>query len=291
MATHSPGEIEAAAVSFFRQQPNRKSTRSQLRFGSNNGSIVVELSGEKAGCWYDHSTEQGGYLFRGEECPEWKPRERRPLIEHDPERERVVQQVLGRALPVDGTPAERYLNRRGIVRWPGHSIKYCTNPCGLLALSRIPDGKILACQIVYLNDDGTKNRNVDTPKRTYSIGRGWHELSAVRLPGRGEPIMCEGPETGLSIWQATGRTVLACLGMAGFKRLRIGRKSITIARDGDAPDSDASRHLARWIDERKSAGIRVKLATPPEGQDFNDIMMNSGEVEVARLIKGAETCR
>jgi len=41
-------------------QPNRsQSTRNQLRFGS-NGSVAVEIGGDKAGKWFDHEAKIGG---------------------------------------------------------------------------------------------------------------------------------------------------------------------------------------------------------------------------------------
>jgi hypothetical protein len=41
-------------------EPNRQlSTRQTLRFGT-NGSLVVEISGRKAGRWYSHEEKRGG---------------------------------------------------------------------------------------------------------------------------------------------------------------------------------------------------------------------------------------
>jgi putative DNA primase/helicase len=43
--------------------PNRlMSSKRQLRFG-NKGSLSVEISGAKAGLWYDHESSEGGDLF------------------------------------------------------------------------------------------------------------------------------------------------------------------------------------------------------------------------------------
>jgi hypothetical protein len=65
-------------------EPNKKqSTRSQLRFG-NNGSIAVEITGKRAGEWYDHEEQIGGggrELLRikgglaDEDIPDWLERE------------------------------------------------------------------------------------------------------------------------------------------------------------------------------------------------------------------------
>jgi len=68
----------------------------------------------------------------------------------------------------------------------------------------------------------------------------WAERSAVRLPGREPLVLCEGVETALSIWQATGQEVWACLGISNIARAPVPDKATAIiARDGDAPGSKA----------------------------------------------------
>ena len=58
----SPAEIEAAALARFRRAKNEGlSTRSAVRFGR-KGSITVQLTGSKAGAWYNHESGEGGYL-------------------------------------------------------------------------------------------------------------------------------------------------------------------------------------------------------------------------------------
>jgi hypothetical protein len=45
-------------------EPNRRpSTKRELRFGRNSGSLAVVISGPNAGLWYDHATGKGGDLF------------------------------------------------------------------------------------------------------------------------------------------------------------------------------------------------------------------------------------
>jgi putative DNA primase/helicase len=45
-------------------EPNRRSsTKRELRFGRNSGSLAVVISGPNAGLWYDHATSEGGDLF------------------------------------------------------------------------------------------------------------------------------------------------------------------------------------------------------------------------------------
>ena len=71
-------------------------------------------------------------------------------------------------------------------------------------------------------------------------------LAAVRLPGREPLILCEGVETALSIWQATGQETWACLGISNIGRAPVPENAtVIIARDGDLPGSKAEGQMAR----------------------------------------------
>jgi hypothetical protein len=78
----------------------------------------------------------------------------------------------------------------------------------LVALATDEAGEVLAVQQIYLTDDGQK-APVKAVKRTNKTVDGWSERAVVRLPGMAPPILCEGIENGLSIWQATGRETWA----------------------------------------------------------------------------------
>lgn len=277
----SPSEIRDRACSRFGEPNRRLSSKIDLRFGR-KGSVSVRLVGDKAGLWFDHEAHEGGTLLQDGEAPD---RQRSEYIRHQSDSEHQLRRALQNLGPVDGTPAEHYLRSRGITRWP-HSIRFCRAPFGMAALAQDGAGSIRAMQIVYLTDDGCKRRDLGVVKRTYTAIDRWHEIAAVRMPGRGEPIICEGSETGLSIWIATFRPVYACLGSAGVREFRIPRRRVTIARDGDKPGSPADRFLLSAIDRRRKFQP-VRLASPPEGEDFNDVLTRAGLGEVRRLIDEA----
>lgn len=286
--TLSRSEIEARACAQFGAPNQRISTRHQLRFGR-KGSVAVELVGDKAGLWFDHESQRGGSLLRSDESPDRPAPIERPRFQHNTRSGGSLRRALNGVQGCHGTAAELYLLRRGITAWPDHSIKFCRSPFGLCGLAQAADGSIKACQIVYLTDDGRKQPDRHgVTKRTYTDCTGWDEISAVRLPGRGEPILCEGIETGLSIWisLAPKRPVNICLGLSGIKSLRMTSSKVTIARDGDAPNSKADIAIQRAIGARRSRQ-RVRLASPPIGLDFNDLLLRSGPSEVARVIRDA----
>jgi hypothetical protein len=281
----SPDQIGEEARRLFGEPNKFLSSSRQLRFGK-KGSLAVELAGEKAGVWFDHEAQKGGHIRVAGDEPYQRPPPRR-AITHDSESAPSLSRALDQMQQAAGTAAERYLNRRGITDWPAHSIRFCRNPYGLIGLAQDAAGTIRAAQVVYLTDCGHK-AGFAVPKRTFTACSGWHRIAAVHLPGRGEPILCEGIETGLSIWGAIEprRPVLVCIGIAGLRELRTPQKRITIARDGDAPDSPADRFVKSAV-ETRARFQRVRVAAPPLGQDFNDVLQQAGPAEVARIIGAA----
>ena len=287
----SPGEIEARARSRFGEPNRRLSTRVELRYGR-KGSLAVQLVGSKAGLWYDHEAVRGGSLLSRDERPDDHrdlTASQRRQIRDDEQRRHRVADVLERCIDPDGTPVVAYLRRRGITRDLPHSIRFCRRPYGMAALAQDGGGGVRAVQITYLTDDGRKARRPDgVQKRTLAACENWVAIAAVRFPGSRGVVLCEGVETALSVWQATGRTVWACLGPAGIGRIFVpGTGAITIARDGDAPDSKADLFYQRILDERVKRR-KILVAQPPVGQDYNDILqMPDGEEMIRESIRRA----
>ena len=84
----------------------------------------------------------------------------------------------------------------------------------------------------------------------------------------------EGIETCLAAMQATGYTAWAALSASGLRTLdlpEITREVIVLA-DGDDPGEAAARNCAlRW----KGQSRRVRIARPPRGMDFNDLLLGT----------------
>ena len=94
----------------------------------------------------------------------------------------------------------------------------------------------------------------------------------VRLAEPGEVLMVgEGIETCLAAMQATGRAAWAALSTSGLRALDLPRdaRDVIVLADGDEPGEAAARDCARrW----KREGRRVRIARPPRGMDFNDLL-------------------
>ena len=107
---------------------------------------------------------------------------------------------------------------------------------------------------------------------------------AVRL-GQPESVLMvgEGIETCLAAMQATGQPAWAALSTSGLRGLDLPRelRDVIVLADGDDPGEAAAQDCARrW----KREGRRVRIARPPRGMDFNDLLQ--GRV-LCNLRKGA----
>ena len=95
---------------------------------------------------------------------------------------------------------------------------------------------------------------------------------AVRLAPVGpELVLSEGIESGLSVQQTTNKPVWATLSISGLRAVILPPevKTVIIAADADEPGEKAAQEAARrFIAE----GRTVKIARPPKGMDFNDML-------------------
>ncbi len=96
---------------------------------------------------------------------------------------------------------------------------------------------------------------------------------AVRLGTSGDVLMVgEGIETCLAAMQATGNPAWAALSTSGLRALDLPSdvREVIVLADGDDPGEAAARASAlRWQRE----GRRVRIARPPQGLDFNDMLL------------------
>jgi P4 family phage/plasmid primase-like protien len=202
-----------------------------------------------------------------------------------------VANILVQSGPATGTPAEAYLRSRGIALDLPNSIGYRSDAVrqygALVGLATDEAGEVLAVQQIYITAEGQK-APVHPAKRTNKAMEGWAERSAVRVPGRAPIILCEGIVTALSLAQATGQEAWACLGISNMAKAPLPKGvEVIVARDGDIPGSPADGQMQRTLATLKERGFIALLASPPEGQDFNDVLLNHGEDAVRRAISEA----
>lgn len=316
--------IEALAVALLGDPTSR--TGKTWRWGG-KGSLAVEIAGRKQGAWFDHEAGAGGgpldlirrtnggdlvgaiawardWIGQGEEAP--RPRPRRDdssTTAADPEREAGIadaRRIWAESGPVADTTAEKYLVAvRKIPAppngWPGTVVRWNASKSSFVLAATRADGTVQAIQRVRLGRDGRKADDGQPAK----LSRGPQDGAMVRLPG--DPaaplLVAEGPETGLSVWRATGHETWISLGSVAKAELPTGRRVVICADDDPrratkGKPANAAKQLRQAVIGWRAAGIDLVVAYPWEirrgdKSDFNDTMQAGGVEAVATRIEAA----
>ena len=191
--------------------------------------------------------------------------------------------------PAGGTLIETYLGSRGLRLTATPTLRfhpYLKHPSGdswpaMIALvTRGADDTPLAIHRTFLARNGTGKAPVDPQKMMLGPCRG----GAVRLAEPGDVLMIgEGIETCLAAMQETGHPAWAALSTSGLRALDLPKavRDVIVLADGDDPGESAARDCAlRW----KRDGRRVRIAHPPKGMDFNDMLVG----RVSSIVEGAQ---
>jgi putative DNA primase/helicase len=182
------------------------------------------------------------------------------------------------AKPPQGTLVEIYLASRGLHLPLPTALRFHTGlkhpsggiwPVMVALVKNVADGTPLAIHRTFLDRDGNGKATVEPQKMMLGPCRG----GAVRLAPPGHILMVgEGIETCLAAMQATGRPAWAALSASGLRALDLPKDvlDVIVLVDGDDAGETAARDCAlRW----KRQGRRVRIARPPQGMDFNDMLL------------------
>ncbi|MBL8565292.1 MAG: toprim domain-containing protein [Hyphomicrobiaceae bacterium] len=181
--------------------------------------------------------------------------------------------------PADETLVQIYLRSRGIrIALPGnikfHSgLKHRTGstwPAMIGLVTRGRDNQPIGVHRTYLARDGRGKAPIEPNKMMLGPCRG----GAVRLAPAGNPLMIgEGIETCLAAMQATGHGAWSSLSTSGLRTLDLPPvvQDIIVLADGDAPGEAAALAAAARL---RHEGRRVRIARPPQGADFNDVLLD-----------------
>lgn len=178
---------------------------------------------------------------------------------------------------IAGSLGETYLRARGLALSPLPSLRFHPGlkhasggvwPAMVALVGHGETGEALAVHRTFLARDGQGKAPVDPPKMMLGPCRG----GVVRLGEPGDFLMVgEGIETCLAAMQATGKPAWAALSTSGLRSLDLPRAiaKVIVLADGDEPGEAAAQHCARrWQREGRS----VRIARPPSGLDFNDLL-------------------
>jgi putative DNA primase/helicase len=209
---------------------------------------------------------------------------RRAISQREPDndqarRARVALAIWQSTMPAEGTLVTFYLASRGLHFSPPTTLRFhcgLKHPAGgvwpaMVALvTRGFDGMPLAIHRTFLARDGAGKAPVDPSKMMLGACRG----GVVRLATPRELLMVgEGIETCLAAMLATGHPAWAALSTSGLRALDLPNdvRDVIVLADGDDAGLAAARDCAlRW----KRQGRRVRIAQPPQGMDFNDMLMS-----------------
>jgi hypothetical protein len=217
-----------------------------------------------------------------------RPAQRQPN-QDEATRSEAALAIWQSAMSAEGTLVETYLASRGLHLPPPNTLRFHAGlkhpsggiwPAMVALVMRGSDHAPLAIHRTYLARDGGGKAPVDPQKMMLGPCRG----GAVRLAAAGNVLMiAEGIETALSAMQATRNPTWAALSTSGLRTLDLPGdvRDVIVLADGDEPGDAAARDCAlRW----KRQGRRVRIARPPQGMDFNDMLVDGA----SRIERGAQ---
>ncbi len=239
--------------------------------GCDQGRVIAAL--RSRGLWDRNGRKADSFT-----CSQRRQATSDPADHDRANRTAAALRIWRAAVPAAGTPVEAYLRSRGIVMPVPARIGFhigMKHPSGgvlpaMVALvTRGADDVPLAIHRSFLSRFDT-GKAPDFPQRMmFGPCRG----GAVRLADPADVLMVgEGIETCLAAMQATGLPAWAALSTSGLRTLDLPAdvKDVIILADGDDPGEAAARDCAlRWREQ----GRRVRIARPPRGMDFNDMLM------------------
>jgi putative DNA primase/helicase len=195
----------------------------------------------------------------------------------DAKRTEAALAIWWSAMPAGGTLVEAYFVSRGLHLRPPPTLRFHPGlkhpsrgiwPAIVALVTRGADDAPIAIHRTFLARDGARKAPVDPSKMMLGPCRG----GAVRLAALGEVLMVgEGIETCLTAMQATGHAAWAALSTSGLCALDLptDARDVIVLADSDDPGEAAAQDCARrW----KREGRRVRIARPPHGMDFNDLV-------------------
>jgi putative DNA primase/helicase len=207
---------------------------------------------------------------------------RQTNVQHKPDQDDAKRTEVALAIWKDTAPArntvvECYLASRGLHLPPASALRFHAGlkhpssgvwPAMVALVTHGDTGVATAIHRTFLGHNGAGKAPVNPAKMMLGPCR----AGAVRLASPGEVLLVgEGIETCLAAMQASGHAAWAALSTSGLRSLDLPTnvRDVIVLADGDHPGEAAARECAiRW----KREGRRVRIARPPPGMDFNDML-------------------
>ena len=238
--------------------------------GCDQRDVIAAL--RLCGAWEEATGQSASRFLR-------KADHRQPEPDRDAmARSKAALDVSRATRPAEGTRVEDYLRSRGIAISPPPSILFHAGlkhpsggvwPAMVALVTHGIGGNPMGIHRTFLAHDGGQKAPVQPAKMMLGPCRG----GVVRLAERPGVLMVgEGIETCLAAMQATGHASWAALSTSGLRALDLPDdvRDVIVLADGDDPGEAAAQECARrW----KQKFRRVRIARPPRGMDFNDLLV------------------
>lgn len=202
---------------------------------------------------------------------------------------KYAAKTFERCQPIEGTEGERYFKARAISKFEGCGIKYHSailnkesgtlTPTILFAVKANHDGPIQAIHRIFLNSNGTGKAALVSPKMALGPikGAGIWLLGAHHLQEK--LYIAEGPENALSILSMGRGPVVSTINATNFSNLFVPEniKIIVLCPDNDKAGIANTKKALKAYHKK---GRVIKIAMPPPGKDFNDLLMEGLKPDV-----------
>jgi hypothetical protein len=191
-------------------------------------------------------------------------------------------EAWGEATAIAGTLAEVYLRGRGISKLPGPEVlrfhpavehpKLQRKFPALIA--KVSGAAEASHNVTWLAEDGKGKAKIDRKEQRRTLGASKGGAVHLAEPVEGQWLLVgEGPETTLSVMEATGLPGWATLGTSGLTNIEIpvGVSEIILLAEND--NGANQRALNKACPTLVEKGLKVRVAPPPAGRkDFNDLV-------------------
>lgn len=316
----------------WKGKPNKVSGR-EARWGK-NGSFSLIIQGEKTGSWCNFESGEAGRdligLYMNTHGVSFKEAlaqlakeggivstnkiKTTPILtqnkqifdDSNDKKIAYAQEVYRKTISITGTPAEKYLQNRGLDSLP-NDFRYTPNAIhpdtkkpthALIVPLKNKQNNITGVVRIFLNKDGTKlNKTVigedNQPFQVVTKANlGVMKNAAVKIqinPISDTVWVAEGIETALSISKVKpDETILASLSVSQLKGVSIDSdvKKIIICADNDGNNPNSRKALIAAVGHHLDNGKRVFITMPsgPEKADFNDLLRTGGAQKILKTL-------
>lgn len=227
----------------------------------------------------------------------------------------IVSGLRDNAQQIKGSPSAAYLANRHITQLPSFGLSHMPQTPGLPVLhaghmaltvwATDAGGKAVGGQRIIIDANGNRPALGEDAAAKPAFGN--ISGNPARFAARVEDktlCVCEGPESALSVWQATGLETWAVFGVSSWQSAPLPRgRKIILCPDRDTPvgtypadSEDAKRKEAAARAFNKAlithSDLDIWIANAPEQEgskrDLNDTLQRAGNEAVRQAIENAE---